>query len=71
VVGEGGVAARTTTEGEGNEARQGARNNQTIKQRIQARQRGPITNWSSFALDFGLLKVHPKLQQSFVRILFY
>jgi hypothetical protein len=47
VVGEGGVAARTTTAGQGNEARQGARNNQTTKQpnkKIQARQRGPITD---------------------------
>jgi hypothetical protein len=37
VVGEGGVAARTTTAGQGNEAREGAHNNQTTKQKIQAR----------------------------------
>jgi hypothetical protein len=35
VVGEGGVAARATTTGQGNEARQWTRNNQTTKQRIR------------------------------------
>jgi hypothetical protein len=36
VVGEGRVAARITTARQGIEARQGARNNQTTKQKIQA-----------------------------------
>jgi hypothetical protein len=34
----------TTTAGQGNEARQGARNNQTTKQKDQAHQRGPRTD---------------------------
>jgi hypothetical protein len=38
VVGEGGVVARNTTAGQGNEAR---RVRATTKQRIQAHQRGP------------------------------